>query len=1048
MYHLQTACGREATLTGDHNLWVMRDGYLRLIRTADALSTDYVPLPERLLGESDLHTLDLREIVTGRRVVTVEGRQVFALSQNATMKLDCEMPLSPAVLKLFGYYIAEGCSQSGYLIIANRNPHIRGEIEAACQALGIRFSVRPSSDYQISSGALTDALHELCGGNAREKQLPPFWSQLSQVNLAHLLRAYFDGDGFVEHASAVCAMTASSQLASDLAYALLRFGIWAHISKRWKRATNTDHIGDWYYLITISGQADLRRFAEYIGFSLSYKMEALQRHFAAKEHSNVDIVPIKGADLRWLRITLGLTARQLGDLCGISRSGIQLFEAGKRKPRRKRLIALLNALRKVATEQGQVPERWQFIWEQMRYACNLRWTPIKSVTPAAYPYPYVYDLSVPEVENFLAGNGGFFVHNTYAVAQVVQQIQRPTLVLAHNKTLAAQLYAEFKEFFPRNAVEYFVSYYDYYQPEAYVPRLDLYIEKESDINDEIERLRLAATAALLTRQDVLIVASVSCIYGLVSPQTWAKVLLPLQVGQTIRRNDVLRHLVTILYERNDVDLKRGAFRVRGDTLEIMPSYLETAYRIAFFGDEIERIVHFDPMTGEILEEVTRIDIFPAKHYVAESDTVKAAIHDIEVELEERLAELEREGKLLEAQRLKQRTLFDLEMIREIGTCSGIENYSRHFDRRAPGTPPYTLLDYLPEDYLLVIDESHIAVPQVRGMYHGDRSRKVTLVDYGFRLPCAMDNRPLNFEEFEARMGQTIYTSATPGPYELEHSQQVVQQIIRPTGIVDPEISVRPIEGQVDNLLKEITIRTKRGERALVTTLTKRMAEDLAQYLTEMGVRVHYLHSEIDTLQRIEILRDLRLGVYDVVVGINLLREGLDLPEVSLVAILDADKEGFLRSEQALIQTIGRAARHVNGQVIMYADRMTDSMQRAIAETERRRAVQVAYNEQHGITPASIIKQVRDLTDRVKAQQAFDAKEDAAPTPTPQDMSRAELDKLIRELEKEMKQAAKDLAFEKAAALRDQVLELRKVLVLKADKNDLLAVGAAADVFEE
>lgn len=501
---------------------------------------------------------------------------------------------------------------------------------------------------------------------------------------------------------------------------------------------------------------------------------------------------------------------------------------------------------------------------------------------------------------------------TYTVAQVVQAVQRPTVVLAHNKTLAAQLYAEFKEFFPRNAVEYFVSYYDYYQPEAYVPRLDLYIEKESDINDEIERLRLSAATSLLTRRDVLIVASVSCIYGFGSPDTWIKSSIELKVGQNIRRDALLRQLVGILYERNDLDPKRGVFRVRGDTLEIVPSYMETAYRIAMFGDEIERIVHFDPLTGELIDELDEVRIFPAKAYVAEPESVKAALHDIEVELQERLQELEREGKLLEAQRLKQRTMFDIEMIREIGTCSGIENYSRHFDRRGAGSAPYTLMDYLPEDALFVIDESHISVPQVRGMYGGDRSRKTVLVDYGFRLPCALDNRPLSFDEFEARLGQVIYVSATPGPYEYAHAEQIAQQIIRPTGIVDPEVSVRPIEGQVDNLLKEVNERIKRGERALVTTLTKRMAEDLAQYLNEMGIRVHYLHSEIDTIQRVEILRDLRLGVYDVVVGINLLREGLDLPEVSLVAILDADKEGFLRSAQALIQTIGRAARHVNG----------------------------------------------------------------------------------------------------------------------------------------
>lgn len=637
---------------------------------------------------------------------------------------------------------------------------------------------------------------------------------------------------------------------------------------------------------------------------------------------------------------------------------------------------------------------------------------------------------------------------TFTIAQVVNRVQRPTIVLAHNKTLAAQLYAEFKEFFPRNAVEYFVSYYDYYQPEAYVPRLDLYVEKESDINAEIERLRLAATAALLTRKDVLIVASVSCIYGLVSPQVWERAVLPLRVGQTIPRGELLRHLVTNLYERNDLDPKRGSFRVRGDTLEIFPSYMETAFRVALFGDEIERILHYDPMTGEILEELDEYKVFPARHYVAEADTLKAAVHDIEIELAERLEELERENKLLEAQRLKQRTMYDLEMIREIGTCSGIENYSRHFDRRAAGTPPYTLLDYFPEDYLMVIDESHISVPQVRGMYSGDRSRKTTLVDYGFRLPCALDNRPLNFEEFEARTGRLIYTSATPGPYEMQHAQQVVQQVIRPTGLVDPEVIIRPIEGQVDNLLKEVNLRVKRGERALVTTLTKRMAEDLSEYLTEMGVRVHYLHSEIETIQRVEILRDLRLGVYDVVVGINLLREGLDLPEVSLVAILDADKEGFLRSDTSLIQTIGRAARHVNGQVIMYADRMTDSMKRALDETNRRREIQVAYNREHNITPQSIIKQVRDLTDRVKAQVVEESRKPDLAEARPEDLSKAELDKMIRELEKSMKAAAKELEFEKAAALRDQVIELRKIMVLKSDENSLVVQGAAGDLFDE
>ncbi len=630
---------------------------------------------------------------------------------------------------------------------------------------------------------------------------------------------------------------------------------------------------------------------------------------------------------------------------------------------------------------------------------------------------------------------------THTIARVVEQVQKPTLVMAHNKTLAAQLYAEFKEFFPRNAVEYFVSYYDYYQPEAYVPRHDLYIEKESDINEEIDRLRLAATAALLSRRDVLIVASVSCIYGLGSPVAWNEALLKLSRGQQMRRDLLLRHLVEIHYDRNDFDLKRGTFRVRGDTLELAPAYGETAFRITMFGDEIEGLTEFDPLTGEILNDFDHIDIFPAKHFIAQEDKVRQALIDIEQELEQRLHELRAAGKLLEAQRLEQRTRYDLEMIREVGYTSGIENYSRHLDQRPAGSAPWTLLDYLPDDYLLVIDESHMTVPQIRGMFGGDRSRKEVLVEYGFRLPSALDNRPLSFEEFEARMGQTIYTSATPGPYEAAHTQQVVQQVIRPTGIVDPEISVRPVAGQVDDLLKEITARVKSHERVLVTTLTKRMAEDLADYLTEMGIRVHYLHSEIDTIQRIEILRDLRLGVYDVVVGINLLREGLDLPEVSLVAILDADKEGFLRSEQALIQTIGRAARHINGKVIMYADKMTDSMKRAIDETNRRREIQSNYNKEHNIKPASIIKQVRDLTDRVKAQVAEEKAVEQPSAISPADLSISELDRMVKELEKNMKAAAKDLEFEKAAALRDQIIELRRVMVLKeASPEEAFPVG--------
>ena len=611
---------------------------------------------------------------------------------------------------------------------------------------------------------------------------------------------------------------------------------------------------------------------------------------------------------------------------------------------------------------------------------------------------------------------------TYVMAQIIEQVQRSTLVMCHNKTLAAQLYAEFKEFFPRNAVEYFVSYYDYYQPEAYMPRHDLYIEKDASINEELDRLRLAATSSLFSRRDVVIVASVSCIYGIGDPEEYGKVVVSLHRGQVCRRDKVLRHLVDIHYERNDVDFARGRFRVRGDTLEVFPAYSDLAYRVEFWGDEIDRITEIEPLTGEVLAAHPEIAIYPAKHFITPQEKLTLALRDIEAELDERLAELKAQGKLLEVQRLQQRTKYDLEMLREVGYCGGIENYSRHLSQRAPGSPPWTLLDYFPDDFLLFVDESHMTIPQVRGMYHGDASRKKTLVEFGFRLPSALDNRPLNFEEFEERINQVIYTSATPRPYELEHSAQVVQQIIRPTGLVDPEITVKPIKGQIDDLIHQINQRLERGERALVTTLTKRMAEDLADYLAEMGIKVHYLHSEIQTLERVEILRDLRLGVYDVVVGINLLREGLDLPEVSLVAILDADKEGFLRSDQALIQTIGRAARHINGQVIMYADRLTDSMRRAIDETNRRRDIQTAHNKEHHIEPRSIVKEVRDLTDRVRA-----VAEERAEYRVAAEMPKHELARLIKELERQMKASAQALEFEKAALLRDQIYDLRREL---------------------
>ncbi len=612
---------------------------------------------------------------------------------------------------------------------------------------------------------------------------------------------------------------------------------------------------------------------------------------------------------------------------------------------------------------------------------------------------------------------------TFTMANIIERAQQPTLVICHNKTLAAQLCTEFKEFFPNNAVEYFVSYYDYYQPEAYIPQTDTYIEKETDINEEIDKLRHAATRALFERRDVVIVASVSCIYGLGSPEEYHNFVVSLAKGEKRNRNKIVRQLVDMQYQRNDVDFTRGRFRIRGDTLEIQPAYEERAVRIQFWGDEIERIVEIDPLTGELLAEREQIDIYPAKHFVTSHDKLTAAIADIRVELEERLKELRGQGKLLEAQRLEARTNYDIEMLQEAGYCTGVENYSRHLSRRPPGSPPWTLLDYFPDDFLVLIDESHMTLPQIRGMYHGDRSRKETLVEHGFRLPSALDNRPLNFDEFDQRANQAIYVSATPAPYEYEHSQQVAEQLVRPTGLLEPTIEVKPTKGQIDDLLDQIKSRVDRGERCLVTTLTKRMAEELAEYLREMGVRTHYLHSEIDTLNRVEILRDLRLGVYDVVVGINLLREGLDLPEVSLVAILDADKEGYLRSEGALVQTMGRAARHVDGHVIMYADRITKSMKAAIDETYRRRRVQEAYNREQGITPQGIRKAIKDITDRVKA-----IAEPRAPYTTATPASKDEVARLIKELESQMKTAARNLEFEKAALLRDRIIELRRDLL--------------------
>jgi len=613
---------------------------------------------------------------------------------------------------------------------------------------------------------------------------------------------------------------------------------------------------------------------------------------------------------------------------------------------------------------------------------------------------------------------------TFTMANVIQQLQKPTLVIAHNKTLAAQLYGEFKEMFPDNAVEYFVSYYDYYQPEAYVPSSDTYIAKDSSVNEEIDKLRLSATAALIERRDVIVIASVSCIYGLGEPENFEQMMVSLRPGMEKDRDEVLRQLIDIQYDRNDMDFKRGTFRVRGDTVEIVPADRgDTAIRVEFFGDEIDRISEIDMLTGEVKNTLNHIAIFPASHYVVPKERMEKAIRNIEIELEEQVKYFKSEGKLLEAQRIAERTNFDIEMMRETGFCSGIENYSRHLAGLAPGQPPNTLMDYFPDDFIIMIDESHKTVPQIGGMYHGDQSRKRTLVEYGFRLPSALDNRPLSFDEFESKIDQVMFVSATPGKYEEEHELLRAEQVIRPTGLLDPEVEVRPVEGQIDDLIGEVNKEIANKHKILITTLTKRMAEDLTDYMRELGIRVRYLHSDIDTLERTEIVRDMRLDVFDVLVGINLLREGLDIPEITLVAILDADKEGFLRSETSLIQTIGRAARNAEGHVIMYADTITDSMRAALDETQRRREVQMAYNEEHGITPKSIQKAVRDLIAVSKKVAASEVQMEK----DPESMSEKELEKLIKELEKQMKKAAADLNFEAAAELRDKLIELKKTL---------------------
>lgn len=1075
LYKVRTSCGRFATFTGDHNVFVLRDGNLKLLETKDLKKTDYIPLPvdlEKLAMQQELEFIDLRKYVNvamysnvkkpleacmgvygvksvnsalqesygtsssikSSNIIRSEERveirdfeplfSEFPLMNTFDFEVGSRLgkenypiqyPLSDDFLEFLGVYLAEGWVNERYILLSVREKAFFEKVDKILKNLNLSYKVRSNGDIVIANVVFADLVKNLCGKGSFNKFLPSFWPKLSLNQLACLLSGYFSGDGGVD-GMAVTATTASRKLTSDLLYALNRFGIWARRRTVFKRAYNSvTHKGDFYNCVSISGQRDLQIFVEKIGFIYERKNNALQKIIGKKFNTNVDVIPGAGKVIFSIRMEFSLRQRDLALMAGLSRSMFSFIESGKRSISREACEKLVAELTRKFPDSELVRRLSAFL--------SLRWTPIANVEEVISKEKYVYDFSVKDNETFLAGDGGMFVHNTFTMAKVVEELQRPTIVLAHNKTLAAQLCSEFQEFFPDNAVSYFVSYYDYYQPEAYLPSTDTYIEKDASINEEIEKFRHAATANLLTRKDVLIVASVSCIYGLGSVEDYATLARTITVGDSIPRDKLLRQLTEIQYTRSAMEFKNGMFHVLGDTVEIFPPDRDTVFRIEFFGDEVDAVSEVDSFTGELKNELKSVTIFPAKHDVTTKDKIERAIVGIRKDMEIRHSELLKMGRNIEAERIKTRTEYDIEILQETGYCSGIENYTRYLSGRAEGAAPTTLMDYLPKDFLLFIDESHMTVPQIGGMHNGNFSRKQTLIEHGFRLPSAHDNRPLKFDEFEKYMNNTVFVSATPGKYEDAHTPKhgIVEQVVRPTGLVDPQISVRPITGQIEDLMKEIAKRVEKSERVLITTLTKRSAEDLSEFLADADIRVKYLHSDIDTLERIEILRDLRLGKFDVLVGINLLREGLDLPEVSLVAILDADKEGFLRSASALIQTVGRCARNVNGYVIMYADKMTDAMKKAIGETDRRRAKQIEYNKENGITPETIVKAIKDISQfggkkkGKKGDRSLDLKK------VPKD----EMERLIKVMEAKMDLASQNLEFEKAAEIRDEIESMKE-----------------------
>ncbi|MDP3995736.1 MAG: excinuclease ABC subunit UvrB [bacterium] len=1050
LWKINTGCGREITTTGDHNFFALRNSKLTLMPTNKLRKNDYLPLPLSLREPSSTitfillsehldkrklyvslpqfavawnsHKSSFRQIIAPAKIhnilhkgerISFELYQRLAnivpeINQNAVIgshkhnyQLPLEQPLTNHFLRLLGYYIAEGHAEKSYFIISSGSREIISDFTRSLRELNVKWRQRPKTyDYQISSSLWSEFFATVSGKNSKTKHFPKFWPQLSKTHLANLLRAYFSADGGVDGLTVSCT-TASQELASDIMYALLRFDIIARSRKRTIKIPNKNTLGK-YWTICVSGQKFLKIFQDKIGFSISSKNKKLNKIIKTKYNTNVDVIPITNWLLE-IRNRLSLSQQKIAQSCGIDRSYVSIIEHGKRMPSREVFKKIITLFEKYATKSKR-PNIVKEIVNKNSFL-NLYWTPVKGIerTPGK---DYVYDFAVKDNETFLAGEGGVFVHNTFTMAKVIEKAQRPVLVISHNKTLAAQLYQEFKGFFPQNAVHYFVSYYDYYQPEAYIPQTDTYIEKDSRINEEIDRLRHAATQDLMTRPDVIVVASVSCIYNIGSPKAYKQVSLEIKSGQKIRRRDFISHLASLQYQRNDIDPKPGTFRVRGDIIEISLVTGEKMLKIDFSGDKIDACYLDNHLTSSYR-------LFPAHFWVTPESELGFAIENIKLELEERLKELKKQKKLPEAQRLKQKTNYDIEMMEETGFCHGIENYSRHLEFRKEGSSPFTLLDYYSKDFLVFIDESHITCSQLRAMAVQDRARKESLIEYGFRLPSAVDNRPLTFGEFNKKIGQTVYVSATPNEYEKEKAGKdyIVEQFIRPTGLLEPAIEIRSTKDQIMDLVRETKKRAAKKQKTLVVVLTKRLAEAVSDYLLKQGIKTQWFHSEIKTLERPQILKDLRDGKYDALVGINLLREGLDLPEVTLVAILDADKEGFLRSATTLIQTMGRAARHPEGRVILYADQTTKSMAKAIKEVSRRRKIQENYNKKYKVTPRPIIKESREWP--------FGKKEEITPEFGP-----------VRDIEllkKEVAIASKYLDFERAANIRDLIKKTKTVI---------------------